>query len=200
MRFVALIFALLVFVFSSATSAESTMRFDEHLRIPDVIESADSPQQKKHDFMEFLADLRPRSLQRDVHGRIHMVTFENASEIVRFHYPLGKHKRTPSYATIESRDGERVAISGASLSSLSSELERLPGDLTVIEPDELGEWYGDRIQDPFGSGYYDLGLAPQPPRCNREDCKDLCAAGAGVGTTGCALALGVPVAQVSVKL
>ena len=134
-------------------------------------------------------------VQQDAQGRVIRSQVEGANEARHIHY------------NTQSIQGLPIAVSTENLETGAVRYRVLPGVsrdtskylLVIQDPDEFDpDTISFIIEDPFGIGWEIIDLVgSDPSKCSKDDCKDICAAGAGVGSLGC---VGIGVANPAVGI
>lgn len=127
---------------------------------------------------------------QDAQGRIVRSQLEGAAEIQNLHYDDSSvHGLPVARSTTNITTG---AVSYRVLRGVSGD-ERKSFSLEIQDPENFDfNSFSLIIEDPFGFGWEMLGMNPQPPRCKKDTCKELCDAGADVGFVGCGIMALVP--------
>jgi hypothetical protein len=123
-------------------------------------------------------------IHQNVYGHVVRSQIEGSADVRHIHY------------NEQSARGLPIAVSTENLLTGTAQYRVLQGmsrdtrkyRLVLQDPEDFDpDSVSLIIEDPFGAGWdiFDV-VSSDPLKCTKDDCKDVCAAGAGVGSLGCA--------------
>lgn len=144
-----------------------------------------------------LSDGTTSTATYDSSERLISIQGSNNRFVLRYHFDSTTVRDTPIAISSENMESGVVSYRVTAGQKNVVGLNVAAGDEQCNQDGNCTSGWGEYppiISNPFGGGWGGFGFAPapEPPKCKKDDCNDLCDAGAGAGLAGCAAMALVP--------